>query len=203
VKAFAKLLCNAPWLLEPCSASGHLGGGRDIEGSTRSQPDRDPVHQAGAKLYRAEALATEWTPAKRQRLRARYSAGVLRQIEQLMLANLHSVPPTSLLGQALHYLQGQWHKLVRFVQNGSWPLDSNPVENAIRPFVVGRKGWLFADTVGGANASANLYSLMETAKANGIEPYRYLVALFKRLPLAQTADDYEAMLPWNIALSAA
>lgn len=89
------------------------------------------------------------------------------------------------------------------MQNGTWPLDSNPVANAIRPFVVGRKEWLFADTVGGANASANLYSLVETANANGIGPYRYLVALFKRLPLAQTADDYEALLPWNIALPAA
>ena len=66
-----------------------------------------------------------------------------------------------------------------------------------------RKGWLFADTVGGANASANLHSLIETAKANGIEPYRYLVVLFKKLPLAQTADDYEALLPWNIGLPAA
>jgi len=70
----------------------------------------------------------------------------------------------------------------------------------IRPFVVGRRSWLFADTVGGANASANLYSLIETARANGVEPYRYLVALFKKLPLAQTADEYEALLPWNIAL---
>lgn len=156
-----------------------------------------------AKLYRAEALATGWTIARRQRLRARYSAAVLRQIEKLMLSHLHSVPPTSLLGLALHYLQGQWHKLVRFVQNGAWPLDSNPVENAIRPFVVGRKGWLFADTIGGANASANLYSLVETAKANGIEPYLYLVALFTQLPLAHTADDYEALLPWNITLPAA
>jgi hypothetical protein len=97
----------------------------------------------------------------------------------------------------------QWPKLIRFVDNGHWPLDTNPVENAIRPFVVGRKGWLFADTVGGANASANLYSLIETAKANGIEPYRYLVALFKKLPPAQTADDYEALLPWNINLTGA
>ncbi|MDM0053742.1 transposase domain-containing protein [Variovorax sp. J22R115] len=87
-----------------------------------------------------------------------------------------------------------------FLDNGTWPLDSNPVENAIRPFVVGRRSWLFADTVGGANASANLYSLIETAKANNVEPYRYLVALFKKLPLAQTVDDYEALLPWNIAL---
>ena len=60
---------------------------------------------------------------------------------------------------------------------------------------------MFADTVAGANASANLYSLIETAKANGVEPYRYLVALFKRLPLAEAVDDYEALLPWNIDLA--
>jgi len=66
-----------------------------------------------------------------------------------------------------------------------------------------RRSWLFADTVGGANASANLYSLIETAKANNVEPYRYLVALFKKLPLAQTVDDYEALLPWNIELGGA
>lgn len=105
------------------------------------------------------------------------------------------------MGQALHYLNWQWSKLTRFVDNECWPLDSNPVENLIRPFVVGRKGWLFADTVGGANASANLYSLIETAKANGVEPYHYLVALFKKLPLAKTADDYELLLPWNIDLA--
>jgi hypothetical protein len=69
--------------------------------------------------------------------------------------------------------------------------------------VVGRRGWLFCDTVAGANASANLYSLVETAKANGVDPYQYLVALFRALPLAQTADDYEALLPWNIALPSA
>ena len=153
-----------------------------------------------ARLYRAEALARSWTPQRRQRLRAHYSAAVLREIERLLLTHLHTVAPSSLLGKALHYLHGQWPKLIRFVANGTWPLDSNPVENAIRPFVVGRKGWLFADTVGGANASANLYSLIETAKANGIEPYRYLLALFKKLPLTETADDYEALLPWNIAL---
>lgn len=77
------------------------------------------------------------------------------------------------------------------------------MENAIRPFLVGRPIWLFADTVGGANASANLYSLIETAKASNIEPYRYLVALFKKLSVAQAVDDYEALLPWNIELGSA
>lgn len=155
------------------------------------------------KLYRAEALAKGWVPQRRLRLRSRYSRAVVREIEGLPLTHLHRVAPSSLLGEALHYLHGQWPKLVRFLDSGTWPLDSNPVENAIRPFVVGRRSWLFADTVGGANASGNLYSLIETAKANDIEPYRYLVALFKKLPLAQTVDDYEALLPWNIALGEA
>lgn len=77
------------------------------------------------------------------------------------------------------------------------------MENAIRPFVVGRRSWLFADAVGGANASVNLYSLIEKAKANDIVPYGYLVALFKKLPLAQSVDRHEALLPWNIELAAA
>jgi hypothetical protein len=74
-------------------------------------------------------------------------------------------------------------------------------ENALRPFVVGRKNWLHSDTVAGAKASANLYSLIETCKANGMDPYRYLCALFAALPTAHTVDDYEALLPWRIALA--
>lgn len=106
--------------------------------------------------------------------------------------------PNSLLGKALHDLSAQWPKLIRFVGNGAWPIDNNVCENAIRPFVVGRRNWLFADTVGGAKASANLYSLIETCKANRIEPYRYLVDLFRKLPSARTADDLEALLPWHL-----
>jgi hypothetical protein len=75
--------------------------------------------------------------------------------------------------------------------------DNNACENAIRPFVVGRKNWLFSDSVAGAQASANLYSLIESAKANGIELYRYL-RYVQQLPAATTVDDYEALLPWNI-----
>jgi len=74
-------------------------------------------------------------------------------------------------------------------------------ENAIRPFCVGRRNWLFADTVAGANASANLYSLLQTCRVNGIDGYRYLQALFIRLPHAKTVDDYAALLPWRIDLT--
>ena len=82
--------------------------------------------------------------------------------------------------------------------NGHWPIDNNACENAIRPFVIGRRNWLFSDSVGGAQASANLYSLIETCKANGINPYGYLIAVFRQLPLAKTADDFEALLPWQL-----
>ena len=123
---------------------------------------------------------------------------MLQEIERLLLTNLDSVLPQGLLGKALHYLNGQWKKLTRYIENGAWPICNNACENAIRPFVVGRKSWLFADTVNGANASANLYSIIETCKANRIDPYGYLTWLFKRLPLAQTVDDYDALMPWNM-----
>jgi hypothetical protein len=87
---------------------------------------------------------------------------------------------------------------VRYIERGDLPIDNNPVENAIRPFVIGRKAWLFADTQRGAKASALLYSLVETAKACGVEPYCWLAYVLKRLPLAETADAYDQLMPWNI-----
>lgn len=150
------------------------------------------------KLFAAEARSETWPAERRQRLRRRYSARVLDAIETLMLEQLPGVVPQSLLGKALTYLHGQWPKLIRYIENGNWPISNNPCENSIRPFVVARKSFLFADTVAGAHASANLYSLVESAKANGIDPYRYLTWLFQRLPLAKTVDDYDALLPWKL-----
>ena len=128
------------------------------------------------------------------------SRPILAEIQHLLVTHRHSVTPGSLLGKAMHYLEAQWPKLIRYAEHGAWPIDNNLCENAIRPFVVGRRNWLFADTVAGAHASANIYSLIETCKANGVDPYRYLVALFKALPLAKTADDYEQLLPWHLSL---
>jgi transposase len=150
------------------------------------------------KLFAAEARSQTWKAERRQRLRRRYSARVLDVIHRLMLEQLPAVVPGSLLGKALNYMQGQWSKLVRYIENGDWPISNNPCENAIRPFCLGRRGWLFADTVGGANASANLYSLVETCRANRIDPYRYLHWLFQKLPLATTVEDYDALLPWKM-----
>jgi transposase len=170
---------------------------------TSEQPAVQFIELIG-QLYAVESRAQDCKmgPPARFAERQRYSVAVLERIQALLLTNLHAVVPGSLLGKALHYMSAQWPKLSRFVNDGTYPIDNNPCENAIRPFVVGRRNWLFADTVAGANASANLYSLLQTCKVNRIEPYRYLAALFTALPLAKTADDYEVLLPWRIALPA-
>ena len=156
------------------------------------------------QLYKVESQARERTLSDNGLLEQRkiHSVPVLEKIEALLLANLHAVLPGSLLGKALHYLSGQWSKLSVYVTNGAYPIDNNVCENSIRPFVIGRRNWLFADTVAGANASANLYSLLQTCIVNGIDGYRYLRALLVALPSAQTADDYEALLPWSIDMPA-
>ncbi len=77
-------------------------------------------------------------------------------------------------------------------------MDNNLAENAIRPFVVGRKAWLFSNSQKGADASANLYSLIETAKACGVEPYAYQKEVFTQLPSVKSVEDIEQLLPWNV-----
>lgn len=137
-------------------------------------------------------------PEHRLRVRAELSVPIVGKFHTWLEALAPQVLPQSLLGKAIYYTLGQWRKLVVFLEHGEVPLDNNRCENAIRPFVVGRKGWLFSDTVKGAIASANLFSIVETAKANGVEPHAYLARLFERLPHARTVTDFEALLPWNV-----
>jgi hypothetical protein len=142
------------------------------------------------------------TAEQRLRIRAEHSVPVVNDFHVWLEAMAPKVLPKSLLGKAVRYTLGQWPKLITFLKHGEAPLDNNRCENAIRPFVVGRKGWLFSDTVKGAIASANLFSLVETAKANGLEPHAYLSHVFERLPHAKGLEDFEALLPWNANWSA-
>jgi transposase len=137
------------------------------------------------------------TPAQRAEARRQRSAPIMRDFPAWLEAPARKVLPESRIGKAVYYTLGQWQKLCVFVTHGEAPMRNNRVENAIGPFALGRKGWLFADAVKGANASANLYSLVGTAKANGIEPHAYLTFLFEQLPYLKTVEDYEAVLPWN------
>ena len=130
-------------------------------------------------------------------LRAAHSAAILEQLKTWLNTHADHVLPQSALGKAIHYTLNQWPKLTVFLNHASLPLDNNRCENAIRPFVIGRKNWLFCDTQAGATASARLYSLIETAKANGLEPHAYLTRLFTELPSATCLADFEALLPWK------
>jgi len=150
------------------------------------------------KLYKIERQIGDVPPEERHRIRQERSKPVMEAMRAWLDGALGKVPPQSLTGKALAYADGQWPKLVRVLEDGRLPLDTNAVENAIRPFVVGRKGWLFADTVHGAEASANLYSLIETAKANGIEPFAYLQLVFAELPRATELVELEALLPRHL-----
>ena len=115
------------------------------------------------------------------------------------LDTYHSqVPPKSLLGKAIQYTLNQWDKLVVYIEAGFLKPDNNIAENAIRPFVIGRKNWMFSGAPRGADASATFFSLIETAKAIGLEPYAYLRYLFAKLPFAKTVEDYQALLPKNL-----
>ena len=130
--------------------------------------------------------------------RQKRSKPLLDQFELWLKENAPKAPPKSLLGKAFSYTLSQWHRLIRYVLDGRLRMDNNLAENAIRPFVVGRKNWLFNDQPDGASASATFYSLIETAKANSLEPYKYLCYLFDRLPFSHSTEDLKKLLPQNL-----
>lgn len=153
------------------------------------------------KLYRLEKYARKngLSPEEIYSIRQKEAKPILDDFEKWLARKKLQTPPKGLLGKAITYTLNQWHRLKGYVEDGILDIDNNMAENSIRPFVVGRKNWLFSGTPEGAEASALLYSLIETAKANRLEPYAYLRYIFDRLPLATTLEDYEALLPWNLS----
>jgi hypothetical protein len=149
------------------------------------------------KLYGIERDLKAFGDAERKIGRHEQSLPVLAQLKSWIEKTQPQVTTQNALGKAISYLASNWSKLERYVEEGYLPLDNNAAERAIRPFVIGRKNWLFSDTPKGAKASAQLYSLVETAKANGQEPYAWLRHALERLPAATSVEDYEALLPWN------
>jgi hypothetical protein len=91
---------------------------------------------------------------------------------------------------------------VAFLEDGRLEIDNNLSERSIKPVVIGRKNWLFANTPQGARASAIIYSIVETAKANGLNPYYYLRYLFEQLPNIDLTDEnsLDQMLPWSATI---
>lgn len=148
------------------------------------------------KLYALESKLKTMDADIKYQQRQQHAAPLLQQLWDWLEKSKDTVPKESLLGKAISYTQNQWPKLIRYLEDGRLNIDNNRAERAVKPFVIGRKAWLFANTTSGAKASAALYSIVETAKINGLEPYDYLTTLFKELPGADTPDKLAKLLPF-------
>jgi transposase len=136
--------------------------------------------------------------ADKKSVREEKAKPILDELHQYLLSNQPSIPPKSLLGQAVNYTLNQWPKLLTYLQDGRLDNNNNLSERAIKPFVMGRKAWLFADSVEGAEAAAIIYSFTETCKHHGIESYNWFRYALQAIPACQTLEELEALLPFNI-----
>lgn len=167
-------------------------------GRKKTQPaNADKVVALIKELYAVETRARKrnLSDSEHLALRKREAVPVLDKIKVVLDGLDSKVPPKSLLGRAVKYALSNWSRLGAYLQQPFLRPDNNLVENAIRPFVIGRKNWLFSGHPVGARASAVLYSLVETAKANGWSPYAYLSFMLERLAYVRTDQDYFALLP--------
>lgn len=152
-----------------------------------------------AKLYAVESelrTMTTLSPDQFMALRRERVLPILDEFHQWLIKRSANTVPGTSIGKAISYTLGLWERLAVYLETPMLSPDNNRVENAIRPFVIGRKNWLFSDSVLGAHASATLYSVIETAKACGHEPYKYLKYIFERLPTLKSDDSQRHLLPY-------
>ena len=149
------------------------------------------------KLYKIEkhCLENQLTHEERQRYRLEKSKPILDEIKKHLDELQPKTPPQGLLGKATAYTLNNWVQLTNYLRDGCIPIDNNAAERAIRPFTIGRKNWLFAGNTKGAEASANLYSLIESAKLHNLKIFDYLKFVFENIFTAKSAKDFEALTP--------
>ena len=150
-----------------------------------------------AGLYKIEAECKELKLTKDQvtKVRQDQALPILTDIKKKLDEWLLSARPSSALGKAIAYSLNNWQALTRYVEHGQVPIDNNDTERKVKPFVIGRKNWLFAGNTRGAKASANLYSLIESAKAHDLKVFEYLKYGYDYLGSAKSDKDYEALTP--------
>lgn len=156
------------------------------------------------RLFAVERDIRAWSPEPRTQARRARSRPILAAFLRWLRAQHRVILPKSLLGKAVTYCLNQWQPLTTFLQDGRLAIDNNRAERSIKPFVIGRKNWLFANTAKGARASAIIYSIVETAKENGLNPRAYLQYLLERLPDRDLTDPttWADLLPWATTLPA-
>ncbi len=148
-------------------------------------------------LYKIENDIKECSISEKYEIRQQKSKPILEQMKKWLDEYAVKVAPKTLLGKAIYYALSEWNNFTRYIDCGELRIDNNFTENKIRPFAIGRKNWLFSSSTKGAESSAAIYSLLETAKANGHEPYSYLKHVLTEIPKAESLEDFEKLLPYN------
>lgn len=161
------------------------------EGSSKGQSLAKDGLQFYKELYEIEEVAREYTYSERFIYRVKHAVPIWAKMKAWAESNRNAVPPKSKIGQAYHYFIEQFELLKGYLQHGMLEMDNGFAERSIRKFAIGRNNWLFSDSVGGAKASSLFYSLVVTAKINGVNPYAALEKIFTEIPLAKSIDDYE------------
>ncbi len=152
------------------------------------------------KLYTLESKISDQTPEQKHKARQEIAIPILDELKTWLEHNVTRMLKGGLTHKAMQYTLNQWENLIGYCEDGELNISNALAENAIRPFAIGRKAWLFSDTPQGAHASAMCYSLIETAKANQLEPYGYIKYLLDHIAAADTLEKLEALLPWNVPL---
>jgi len=150
------------------------------------------------QLYKIEDEMRQSKITARSEVRKQRSTPILDSIHEWLLRQSVNVAENSILGRAFSYALKEWHHVIKYVDHDACEIDNNLIENAIRPFCLGKKNWLFSDTERGAQASANIFTIIQTAKRNGLDPEDYLKHILSNVALLQTPEGIESLLPWNL-----
>ena len=165
----------------------------DLHVANKSQLAEQTLHSIGG-LYEVERKAKEMSDEDRWRLRQEMAMPIAEKLHEWMLAQRELVPEGSATAKALDYSLKRWVALTRYLNDGAVPIDSNRVENTIRPWAPGRSNWLFAGSLRSGKRAAAIMSLIQSARMNGHDPFAYLKDVLTRLP-TQGASAIDQLLP--------
>lgn len=199
---------KAPFIMQGCSAHARRRFYKCVRGlpkSVRESHEAFTFLQYFKALYRIEREIKLAGSAARYRRRQRDSVPILNKMRTHLDALLPQTRPGSDFGDALYYLDSEWNYLTRYCDFGELEIDNNQIENCVRPFALGRKNWLHAKSERGAAANCVFYSLLATAKANGVDPAAYLEHVFKelaRLGRNPSAEALDQLMPWCASIRA-
>jgi hypothetical protein len=151
------------------------------------------------QLYKIESDYKDGTISERVKARQLLSVPILDRLKAWLDEQSQIGLRKNLMGKAVSYALGQWPYIVRFVDDGRLSIDNNIAERSVKAFVIGRKNWLFADSVDGGNATAVLTTMVRSALANKLDPCQYMVRVLEKLPYARTEKDFQDLMPWSVA----